>query len=446
MIDPLYTLTRLPLPFLARCRVPWRLEEVTSIGAEVSGNDLGLSPGAVERVWKAVEALYHTGTHPALQVCIRREGQVVLHRAIGHASGNAPDDPPDAPKVTVGLDTPFNLFSAAKAVTAMVIHKLDEQRVLHLEDRICDFIPEFAAHGKHRITIRHVLAHRAGIPNLPPEAMDLDLLSRPDRVLEILCDARLQWRPGRMLAYHAVSGGFVLAEVVRRATGLDIRTVLEREILEPLGFRWMSYGVRPTDVNRVARNAFTGPSPPPGLSYLLRRALGADLRTVVDLTNDPRFLTGIVPSANVITTAEECCAFYQCLLNEGELNGVRVFEPATVRHATSEQSYWEVDFTLILPLRYGLGMMLGDRPLSLFGWDNPRAFGHLGLSNIFTWADPERQLAVAILSSGKPILSLHAVRLLQLLAEIGRAFPKIDAPRPGVALTERPQEHTRAVG
>ena len=159
-------------------------------------------------------------------------------------------------------ETPFCLFSAAKAVTAMVIHKLDEKGVLHLEDRVSEFIPEFGRHGKERITIRHVLAHRAGIPNLPPEALDLEMLTEPGRIVDILCDSEPRSRPGRFLAYHAVTGGFVLAEVVRRVTGQDIRTVLAKEVCEPLGFRWMNYGVAPSDVPLVAVNAMTGPSPP----------------------------------------------------------------------------------------------------------------------------------------------------------------------------------------
>ena len=146
------------------------------------------------------------------------------------------------------------------------------------------------------------------------------------------------------------------------------------------------------------------------------------------LANDPRFLTGIVPAANVVTTAAELSAFYQCLLDQGSLDGVRVFTPRTIQHATSEVSYLEVDLTLGFPLRYSLGFMLGGRVPNLFGYDNPHAFGHLGLSNIFSWADPERQLSVALLASGKPIISAHAIRLVQLLAAITQAFPKI-APR-----------------
>ena len=66
-------------------------------------------------------------------------------------------------------------------MTAIVVHKLDELRALHLEDRVSDYVPEFGRHGKRWITIRHVLEHRAGLPNLPPEAMDLELLGHPRR-------------------------------------------------------------------------------------------------------------------------------------------------------------------------------------------------------------------------------------------------------------------------
>jgi CubicO group peptidase (beta-lactamase class C family) len=349
----------------------------------------------------------------------------VLHRALGHAAGNSPGDDPDGPKVLMTLETPTNIFSASKAITAMVIHKLDERGVLHLEDRVCDFIPEFDRYGKHHVTLRHVLAHRSGIPNLPPGALDLDLLDRPEEITELMCEAKLQTRPGRMLAYHAVSGGFVLGEVVRRATGHDIRTVLEREIRDPLGLRLTSYGVPPEMADRVAVNAFTGPPLPPPLSGVLRRALGMPLQRAVELSNDRRFNTGIIPSANIITNALELSAFYQCLLDGGELGGARVFQPRTVRHATTEQSYLEMDFTLLFPIRYGLGFMLGAKGPNPFGSGNEHAYGHVGLSNIFAWADPERDLSVALLTTGKPVVGLHAVRIVQFLRDVGRAFPVV---------------------
>jgi CubicO group peptidase (beta-lactamase class C family) len=413
----------LPRRWLRRCRIPRELAGLVSSAEEVPAPDVGIPQREVEEIWRGVEALYRTGVHPALGLCIRHRGAVLIDRAIGHVSGNAPQDAPDAERVVVSTDTPFCLFSAAKAVHAMVIHKLCEQGLLHLEDRVSDFVPEFARHGKRHVTIRHLLSHRAGIPNLPPEALELELLGEPARIVEILAEMRPRTRPGRLLAYHAVSGGFVLAEVARRVSGRDVRTLLREQIAEPLGWRWMSFGVRPEQVHLVARNALTGPPAPPPVSGLLRNALGTDLAHVVELSNDPRFVTGIVPSANATCTANELSAFFQCLLDDGELGGVRVFEPRTVHRATSEQSVWELDLTLGVPLRYGLGFMLGG-PVSVFGWDTPSAFGHLGLSNVIGWADPERQLAVGLVNSGKPIVSFHVVRLVQLLVRIARSFPR----------------------
>jgi CubicO group peptidase (beta-lactamase class C family) len=424
LADPLFVLTQAPIPGIARCRIAEDTEAVTRVADDEELGASDVRAADVERVWERIVSLYRAGLHPAIQVCLRRQGRVVLHRSIGHARGNEPGAVPGAEQLATTA-TPFDIFSASKAVTAMLIHKLDDEGVLHLEDRVCEFIPEFARHGKERITIRHVLTHRSGIPNLPPGAIDLDLLSRPERVMEILCEAEPRTPPGQLLAYHAVTGGFVLAEVVRRATGEDIRTALAKRVCEPLGFRWMRYGVAPEDLPLVARDANTGPPVPPPISSLLRNALGVGMREVVELANDPRFLTGIIPSANVVTTAAELCAFYQCLLDEGTLGGVRVFAPRTVRRATAEITYLGIDLTLGLPLRYGLGFMLGSRYASLFGWDCPAAYGHLGFTNTFSWADPERQLAVALLTNGKPVLSLHAIRLVQLLGEIGTAFPKL---------------------
>jgi len=188
--------------------------------------------------------------------------------------------------------------------------------------------------------------------------------------------------------------------------------------------RWMSFGARPRDIKHVAVNYFTGPPPLPPMSTVLNRALGVEFRQVVDLTNDPRFLRAIVPSGNGVTNANELSAFYQLLLNGGALNGVRIFEPRTVRRATSEQSYLEIDFMLAFPLRYGMGFMLGAERMSPYGPDTPHAYGHIGFTNIISWADPERQVAAALLTSGKPLLYPQVHHLFDILRQIGQACPK----------------------
>ncbi len=423
-MDWLQQLRRAPMFGAEYCRIPSDLATVTHLAPEDSLDGTGVEREAIESVWQAAEAFYRSGVTPGLQLCIRRRGRVVLNRALGHARGNAPRDAEDAEKVPFTPETPMNIFSSSKLVTAMVIHKLDELGALHLENRVSDYIPEFASHGKRWITLRHILSHQAGIPNIPPEALDLDLLGQPDRICEMICAMERSGRPGRMVAYHAISGGFVLAEVVHRATGKTIQEVLEQEIRVPLGVRWLRYGVEPEDVERVAVNAFTGPPTFPPLKQMLIRTLGRDIREIVEMSNDPRFLTGIIPSANVITTAFDFSAFLQCLLDGGVFEGTRVFDARTVDHMRNEASYRQIDLTLFVPFRYGLGPMLGDDPVGIFGPRTARAFGHLGLSNVFPWADPDREISVAMFTTGKPIMSLHAVRLVQLISAINSEFPR----------------------
>ncbi|MGH7787849.1 MAG: serine hydrolase domain-containing protein, partial [Candidatus Binatia bacterium] len=419
---------------ITRCRVPADLDSVTSINraAEVDAAALDVAPDAVDKIWGSVQRLYRSGIHPAIQLCVRRHGEVLIDRAIGHAAGNGPDDPPHGRTLPATYATPFNIYSASKAVTAMLIHLLDQRRLIHLADPVCEYIPEFGCQGKDVITIQHVLTHRAGIPNLPPEIMDLDSLENEDEIVRLLCNAVPTWRPGRRLAYHAITGGFVLGEIVRRVTGKSIRDFLRQEILQPLGFRWMSYGVAPRDVEQVAINHFTGPPLVPPISTMLARALGAPMDRVIALSNDPRFLTAVIPAGNIVSTANELSRFYQLLLNAGTLDGVTVFEPRTIRRAVQEHSYLEFDLTLVLPLRYAMGFMLGGQILSLYGPDTQAAFGHLGFTNIISWADPERQVAGALMTSGKPLVYPELYYLHDIMWQIGTACTKT-GPRPARA-------------
>ena len=415
---------------LRRIRLPDDLNAVTTVGEEAEPTAGGMSHDALARIWRGVEGLYRSGVHPAISLCLRREGEVMLDRAIGHARGNGPGDDPDAEKTLATPETPYPIFSASKAITAMVAHLLDQRGVIHIGDRVCDYIPEFARGGKEAITIAHVLSHRAGVPNVPPALLDIANVGNDGVLLEALCDQRPSSRPGKVLAYHAISGGFLIGEIVKRVTGEDIRTVLGREILEPLGFRWCNFGVRREDIPRVAISYNTGAPVLPPISTVLERALGASADQVTEVSNDPRFLTGIIPAGNIVTTANELSRFFELLRAEGELDGVRIFEPRTIRRALAEQSYLEFDLTLGFPTRYGLGFMLGAKLLSLYGPDTEHAFGHLGFTNIIGWADPERAISAALITSGKPVVYPELPQLWNLMRRIGLEAPKVSRSRP----------------
>jgi CubicO group peptidase (beta-lactamase class C family) len=395
---------------------------VTSVSEhEVDPYRLGVDPAAVSAVWQAAEGFYRSGIHPALQLCVRVRGEIVIDRAIGYASGNGPPGSDDGPLRPVTLDTPFSTLSGSKGVTAMVIHGLVERGVLHLDDAVCEYVPEFASHGKDRITIRHLLSHRAGIPRVPPEQITLDRLARPGGVREAMLGLVPSARPGRQLAYHALSAGFILGEVVERVTGRDIRAALQEIVCRPLGLRWMNYGVPEGDPSVVARNYHTGFPVSAAISEMFRNILGFHFAEVAAISNDPRFLRGIIPAGNLVTTANELSLFYQMLLEEGVHDGVRVFDPRTIRRAVSEQSYLEFDRTLLMPIRYGLGFMLGGHWVSLYGPGTERAFGHLGFTNIVAWADPDRQVAAALLTSGKPLVHPGVYYFLEIPRRIGIA-------------------------
>ncbi|MCB9681584.1 MAG: beta-lactamase family protein [Alphaproteobacteria bacterium] len=395
-------------------------------GVEVPPGDVDLDDGAPDAIWAAVERLYATGVHPAIALCIRRHGEVVLDRAIGHTHGNAPGDAPDATPVQATPDTPFCLFSASKIVTAMLIHRLDDEGLLHIGDRVVEYLPAFGRHGKEAVTIQHVLTHRAGIPTVGDRTM-VPMLTDHAALVDAVCNAAPNATAGRRLAYHAISGGFVLGAIVHAVTGLCLSAYFQRHVAAPLALTDMSYGWQPDRLDDVARNAFTGRTLDPLTQRFVRRAFGVAWEEVAEIGNSREWLTGVVPSGNVVATANDACRFLQLLLDEGVSGGRRVFGRRCVRRATTETAYHTPDFTLGVPVRYGNGVILGSEHFSPFGPRTSQAFGAVGVSDVLCWADPARQLSVALLTSGKPLYSRHVLAVAALLRTISKRCT--DVPR-----------------
>ncbi len=396
---------------------------VTARADETPPADLGLAQADVDAIWDAVVAYYRTGLQPGMQICVRYRGHVLIDRAIGHLRGNGPGERDPSALVPARPDHLFSMFSASKCVLAMLVHQADDRGLLHLDDPIEEYIDGFGAHGKEHITVRHVLTHKAGIPALSADAVDFEVLLDNEAVVERLCGLPLQSHPGRELAYHAVTGGFVLAEVLRRVTGVGLNELLDREVRQPLGLQTFRWGVAEEQLDSVARESFTGPRPPKSVDRLLRSSLGVGVEEAVELSNDSRYLTGVVPSANLIGTANEVCRFFDLLRSGGELDGERVFERRTVRRAVAESSYHELDDIIKLPIRYSMGFMLGSRQLSFYGGGTELAFGHLGFTNVLCWADPSRELSVAFLNNGKPILDPTVVLWLRIPRVLSSTIP-----------------------
>ena len=405
-----------------RIRVPSDLDAVTTIGPEDAG---GLDPAAIERIWEAARHWYRAGMQPAVQLCLRYNGTVVLNRAIGHAWGNGPDDPADADRVPVSTSTPFCVYSVAKAISTTVVHMLVERGAFSLDDRVCDYLPSYTGHGKERTTIRHVMTHSAGVPFATGPRADVRRVNDSDYTRARLSEFKPIHRPGLVHIYHGVTWGPLVREIVSAATGRNIREILATEILDPLGFRWTNYGVAEADVPLVAPSYVTGKPLPAPIAAALRTALGGTMTQIIPFSNTPVFLTSVVPSSSTVSTADELSRFAEILRRGGELDGVRVMRPDTLAAAVRPCRRLRPDVaTGLAPIRWGTGFMLGSKRFGPFGTDADAAFGHTGLTNVAIWADPARGLAAGLISSGKPGRHPEAGRFTALLNQITTQIPR----------------------
>lgn len=399
--------------------IPADLATVTDIdrASEVPAESVGLTEDDRSAIWSAVEDLYRTGVHPGISLCLRRRGQIVINRAIGHAAGNGPSDAGTGIPRLMRVDTPVCLFSASKAVTALLIHKLAEDGLINLLDPVSYYLPEFARKGKQTITIHQILAHRGGIPGLPA-GEPLDTLYHPDRIWQLLCDAKPIAVDGSALAYHAITGGFVLGKLVEAVTGQSIQDYLDLVLRKPLAMRTFRYGIETAHRNDAALNYATGLDTPFPLSLAVKRALGGSMNMAAEVSNDHRWMEAVVPAGNMYATAEETGRFFEMLRAGGVWQRRRVLKAITVQRAVQEYGALTLDRTMLIPMRYSAGLMLGADPFGLFGRYSGRAYGHLGLINKFGWADPDREISAALLTTGLSLLGHHLLQLAKVIARI----------------------------
>jgi len=398
---------------------PDALSEVTTINtvSEVAPEDVGMRPEDAEKIWQSVVRLYLTGTQPAITFCMRKNGKILFDRSIGHQVGNGPKDNPNTPKTLATPDMPVCLFSASKAITAILMHILAEDGSIQLRDRVSHYFPEFAKNGKQNTTIQQILSHRGGIPRLPAN-IPIETFWDEETVWRILCDATPVSRNGNNLSYHALTGGFVLSRILEKVTGGSIQAYLDEKIRKPMSMNYFTYGISPEKKAVMATNYATGPKPLFPITLVIKRALGADMDTVEQTINSPEWYNTVVPAGNLVGTAEEVSRFYQMMLNEGEWEGKRICKSATIKRAIQEYGALQFDRTLMIPMRYSAGLMLGGERIGLWGKNSSTAFGHIGLLNKLCWADPARDISVSLLTSGIPIIAHHIPALFSFVGTV----------------------------
>ncbi|WP_156493227.1 serine hydrolase, partial [Oleiphilus sp. HI0125] len=123
---------------------------------------------------------------------------------------------------------------------------------------------------------------------------------------------------------------------------------------------------------------------------------------------------------NIMGTAEEMNRFFQMMLNGGEWKGKQVAKEITIRRAIQEVASVQFDRTLMMPMRYSAGLMLGGKPVGIWGANSSACYGHIGLINKMAWADPRREISVSLMTSGIPIVANNIPSLVRFVNAISK--------------------------
>jgi len=329
-------------------------------------------------------------------VCVYLDGVRVVDCWGGHADERR-TRPFDA-------DTLVGVYSTGKGAVALCAHMLAERGKLDLDTPVARYWPEFAQAGKQDIPVRWLLSHRAGLPairrSLPAEAL-FDWTT----MTAALAESAPWWTPGERHGYHAITYGHLVGEVIRRVDGRTVGGFLRDEVAGPLRADVWIGVPEPID----ARVAEIVAPPPPAGEATMWDAILADPESVAGRTflNPPRapglantraWRAAEIPAANGHASARGVARVYAALARGGELDGVRLLEPATIDGAVAEQSRGR-DAVLGLPTRFGSGFMLG-LPGGIFECGpGRRSFGHPGRGGSVGFADPDARLAFAYVSN-----------------------------------------------
>ena len=304
-----------------------------------------------QRVQEAIDRLVESGAERGLQVAVYRHGQQVVDAVAGVA------DPATGRPVT--SDTLFFSFSIGKGVAATVVHVLAERGVLGYDTPIVELWPEFGVHGKETATVRHALSQSVGAPGLPA-GLTVEDLTDWDKMCAIVADAEPWWEPGTRVGYHAVTFGYIVGEIVRRATGKPISQVLREEVASPLGVAdELFFGVPESELGRLAQleeaegNQQMAAAMPED-SPLLK--LGPPECTTAAYGNRADVLTADIPAGGTVT-ARAVARMYAALL--GEVDGVRLISPERL-HEVSAVAMSGVDQIFGFPTSWGLGYSIGQ--------------------------------------------------------------------------------------
>jgi CubicO group peptidase (beta-lactamase class C family) len=291
-------------------------------------------------------------------------------------------------------NTLFLTASLSKPIVAMAVLKLVETGRLSLQDKVADLLPEFDAAPKRPTTIRHLLAHTSGLPDMLPNNRPLrQSQAGLDAFVRGACAVTLDFPPGRGVQYQSL-GYALLGEIIARVTGTTCRDYLRTTLFEPLGM---------TDTSLGAPADWYAP-PAPRIARLAEVRVPEEQRGGDDWNWNSRYWRMLgAPWGGVLSTATDLSKFLQMLLRQGESPAGRLFAPGTIAAATTNQlqPLHDIPDADRRTRGWGYGWRLNWTAHSSPFGDllPPETYGHWGATGTLWWVDPLRSAGLVLLTN-----------------------------------------------
>ncbi len=350
---------------------------------------LGLDLSRWDRVQVlASEFCRRTGSGLVLQVVRPQCRSLPLAWGVWTASGG------ESERHVVRPETIFLTASLSKPIVAMGVLSLVESGEVSLQSRVQEFLPEFDAPPKRPITLRHLLTHTSGLPDMLPNNRPLRQARAPlTEFIAGACAVTLDFPPGRGVQYQSL-GYALLGEIIARVTGQSCADYLRRTLFEPLGMVDTVLG--------APEEWFTGPSP--RMQRVATVLPPDDQRGGDDWNWNSRYWRTLgAPWGGVLSTADDLSTFLQMMLGQGRRGDLRLFAPTTIAAATSNQldAFHDVPEADRRTRGWGFGWRLNwtGHPAAFGDLLPPCVYGHWGATGTLWWVDPIRRVGLVLLST-----------------------------------------------
>lgn len=314
-------------------------------------------------------------------------------------------------------DTIVNVYSTTKTMTALTALLLADRGVLDLHAPVARYWPEFAASGKEGVKVSHLLSHAAGLSgwDTPLRAEELYDWSR---ICALLAAQKPWWTPGEKVGYHALSQGFLVGEVIRRASGKTVGTVFREEIAGPLGADF-HIGLAAEHDARVGE--LIPPTTGLGKGQDPQSIAGRTLNNPVLTALEPRtraWRAAEIPAAGGFGHARSVAEVQTVLANRGVSKGKRIMSEAGTRRALEPQIEG-VDMVLGLPIKHGMGYGLPGEAMPL---PSPNTCFWGGWGGSLVIADLDRRICCAYVMNKMGEGTTGDLRAFQLIMPVYQAL------------------------